>query len=181
MSKNGSQDLLDVLKARFDGNMKRHKGFEWAKVQARLEANPEKLRSLGEMERTGGEPDVIGEDPATGDYVFCDCAAETPKGRRSLCYDRQALDERKEHKPEGSAVDLAAAIGVDLLTEEQYRALQELGEFDLKTSSWVKTPTEIRKRGGALFCDRRYDHVFTYHNGASSYYAVRGFRGRLKV
>lgn len=181
MSKNGSQDLLDVLKARFDGNMKRHKGFEWAKVQARLEANPEKLRSLGEMERTGGEPDVIGEDPATGDYVFCDCAAETPKGRRSLCYDRQALDERKEHKPEGSAVDLAAAIGVDLLTEEQYRALQELGEFDLKTSSWVKTPAEIRKRGGALFCDRRYDHVFTYHNGASSYYAVRGFRGRLKV
>ncbi|MEW9305009.1 MULTISPECIES: DUF4256 domain-containing protein [Labrys] len=181
MSKNGSQYLLDVLKARFDANMKRHKGFEWAKVQARLEANPEKLRSLGEMERTGGEPDVIGEDPATGDYVFCDCAAETPKGRRSLCYDRQALDERKEHKPEGSAVDLAAAIGVDLLTEEQYRALQELGEFDLKTSSWVKTPTEIRKRGGALFCDRRYDHVFTYHNGASSYYAVRGFRGRLKV
>ncbi|MDT3380624.1 DUF4256 domain-containing protein [Labrys neptuniae] len=181
MSENGSQDLLDVLKARFDANMKRHKGFEWAKVQARLEANPEKLRSLGEMERTGGEPDVIGEDPATGDYVFCDCAAETPKGRRSLCYDRQALDERKEHKPEGSAVDLAAAIGVDLLTEEQYRALQELGEFDLKTSSWVKTPTEIRKRGGALFCDRRYDHVFTYHNGASSYYAVRGFRGRLKV
>ncbi|MFC2248248.1 DUF4256 domain-containing protein [Labrys portucalensis] len=181
MSKNGSQDLLDVLKARFDANMKRHKGFEWAKVQARLEANPEKLRSLGEMERTGGEPDVIGEDPATGDYVFCDCAAETPKGRRSLCYDRQALDERKEHKPEGSAVDLAAAIGVDLLTEEQYRALQELGEFDLKTSSWVKTPAEIRKRGGALFCDRRYDHVFTYHNGASSYYAVRGFRGRLKV
>ncbi|MGN8115224.1 DUF4256 domain-containing protein [Labrys sp. 22185] len=181
MSKNGSQDLLDVLKARFDANMKRHKGFEWAKVQARLEANPEKLRSLGEMERTGGEPDVIGEDPTTGDYVFCDCAAETPKGRRSLCYDRQALDERKEHKPEGSAVDLAAAIGVDLLTEEQYRALQELGEFDLKTSSWVKTPAEIRKRGGALFCDRRYDHVFTYHNGASSYYAVRGFRGRLKV
>ncbi|MDZ5451902.1 DUF4256 domain-containing protein [Labrys sp. ZIDIC5] len=181
MSKNGSQDLLDVLKARFDANMKRHKGLEWVKVQARLEAKPEKLRSLAEMERTGGEPDVIGEDPATGDYVFCDCSAETPKGRRSLCYDRQALDERKEHKPEGSATEMAAAIGIELLTEEQYRALQELGAFDLKTSTWVSTPAAIRKKGGALFCDRRYDHVFTYHNGASSYYAVRGFRGRLTV
>ncbi|MBP0579244.1 DUF4256 domain-containing protein [Labrys sp. LIt4] len=181
MSKDASQGLLEVLKARFEANMKRHKGFEWAKVQARLEANPEKLRALGEMERTGGEPDVIGQDAATSEIIFCDCSAETPKGRRSLCYDRQALDERKEHKPEGSAVDAAAAIGIELLTEEQYRALQELGEFDLKTSSWVKTPAEIRKRGGALFCDRRYDHVFTYHNGASSYYAVRGFRGRLKV
>ncbi|OCC06611.1 hypothetical protein BA190_02805 [Labrys sp. WJW] len=181
MSKNGSQDLLDVLKARFDANMKRHKGLDWVKVQARLEAKPEKLRSLAEMERTGGEPDVIGEDPATGDYVFCDCSAETPKGRRSLCYDRQALDERKEHKPEGSATEMAAAIGIELLTEEQYRALQELGAFDLKTSTWVSTPAAIRKKGGALFCDRRYDHVFTYHNGASSYYAVRGFRGRLTV
>lgn len=181
MSKDANQGLLDVLKARFEANMKRHKGLEWAKVQQRLEANPEKLRALGEMERTGGEPDVIGQDAATGEIIFCDCSAETPKGRRSLCYDRRALDERKEHKPEGSAVDAAAAIGIELLTEEQYRALQELGEFDLKTSSWVKTPAEIRKRGGALFCDRRYDHVFTYHNGASSYYAVRGFRGRLKV
>jgi hypothetical protein len=181
MSKNGSQDLLDVLKARFDANMKRHKGLDWVKVQARLEAKPEKLRSLAEMERTGGEPDVIGEDPATGDYVFCDCSAETPKGRRSLCYDRQALDERKEHKPEGSATEMAAAIGIELLTEEQYRALQELGAFDQKTSTWVSTPAAIRKKGGALFCDRRYDHVFTYHNGASSYYAVRGFRGRLTV
>ncbi|PRH87115.1 DUF4256 domain-containing protein [Labrys okinawensis] len=181
MSKDANQGLLEVLKARFEANMKRHKGLEWAKVQARLEANPEKLRALGEMERTGGEPDVIGQDAATSEIIFCDCSAETPKGRRSLCYDRQALDERKEHKPEGSAVDAAAAIGIELLTEEQYRALQELGEFDLKTSSWVKTPAEIRKRGGALFCDRRYDHVFTYHNGASSYYAVRGFRGRLKV
>lgn len=181
MSKNGSQDLLDVLKVRFDANMKRHKGLDWVKVQARLEAKPEKLRSLAEMERTGGEPDVIGEDPATGDYVFCDCSAETPKGRRSLCYDRQALDERKEHKPEGSATEMAAAIGIELLTEEQYRALQELGAFDQKTSTWVSTPAAIRKKGGALFCDRRYDHVFTYHNGASSYYAVRGFRGRLTV
>ncbi|QEN87151.1 DUF4256 domain-containing protein [Labrys sp. KNU-23] len=181
MTKGGKDDLLEVLQARFNANMKRHKSLEWAEVRARLEGNPEKLRSLDEMERTGGEPDVIGRDPETGDYVFCDCSAETPKGRRSLCYDRQALDERKEHKPEGSAVDLAATMGVDLLTEEQYRSLQELEAFDLKTSSWVKTPAEIRKRGGALFCDRRYDHVFTYHNGASSYYAVRGFRGRLKV
>lgn len=181
MTKDGNQDLLDVLKARFEANMKRHNGLDWAKVRARLEADPKKLHALGEMERTGGEPDVIGHDPVTGDYVFCDCSAETPKGRRSLCFDRQALDERKEHKPEGSAIDLAAAIGIELLTEEQYRALQELGAFDLKTSSWVKTPPEIRKKGGALFCDRRYDHVFLYHNGASSYYAVRGFRGLLKV
>ncbi|MGJ4855077.1 DUF4256 domain-containing protein [Labrys sp. La1] len=181
MINDGNQDLLDVLKARFEANMKRHKGLDWAKVRARLEADPKKLHALGEMERTGGEPDVIGHDSGTGEYVFYDCSPETPKGRRSLCFDRQALDERKEHKPEGSAVDMAAAIGIELLTEEQYRALQELGAFDLKTSSWVKTPPEIRKKGGALFCDRRYDHVFLYHNGASSYYAVRGFRGVLKV
>ena len=181
MTNDGNQDLLDVLKARFEANMKRHKGLDWAKVRARLEADPKKLHALGEMERTGGEPDVIGHDSGTGEYVFYDCSPETPKGRRSLCFDRQALDERKEHKPEGSAVDMAAAIGIELLTEEQYRALQELGAFDLKTSSWVKTPPEIRKKGGALFCDRRYDHVFLYHNGASSYYAVRGFRGVLKV
>jgi len=181
MTNDGNQDLLDVLKARFEANMKRHKGLDWAKVRARLEADPKKLDALGEMERTGGEPDVIGHDSGTGEYVFYDCSPETPKGRRSLCFDRQALDERKEHKPEGSAVDMAAAIGIELLTEEQYRALQELGAFDLKTSSWVKTPPEIRKKGGALFCDRRYDHVFLYHNGASSYYAVRGFRGVLKV
>lgn len=181
MTNDGNQDLLDVLKARFEANMKRHKGLDWATVRARLEADPKKLHALGEMERTGGEPDVIGHDSGTGEYVFYDCSPETPKGRRSLCFDRQALDERKEHKPEGSAVDMAAAIGIELLTEEQYRALQELGAFDLKTSSWVKTPPEIRKKGGALFCDRRYDHVFLYHNGASSYYAVRGFRGVLKV
>ncbi|WP_454813418.1 DUF4256 domain-containing protein [Labrys neptuniae] len=181
MTKDGNQDLLDVLKARFEANMKRHKGLDWATVRARLEADPKKLHALGEMERTGGEPDVIGHDSVTGEYVFYDCSRETPKGRRSLCFDRQALDERKEHKPEGSAVDMAAAIGIELLTEQQYRALQELGAFDLKTSSWVKTPPEIRKKGGALFCDRRYDHVFLYHNGASSYYAVRGFRGVLKV
>ena len=175
------EELLKTLKARFEKNMNRHKGVEWAKVQAKLEASPEKLWSLGEMETTGGEPDVVGHDKKTGDYIFYDCSAETPKGRRSFCYDREALDSRKEHKPANNAVDIAAAMGVELLTEEQYRELQQLGEFDLKTSSWVKTPTEIRKLGGALFCDRRYDHVFVYHNGAESYYAARGFRGSLKV
>lgn len=174
-------ELLNTLKARFEKNMNRHKGLDWAKVQAKLEANPEKLWSLGEMESTGGEPDVVGQDKKTGDYVFYDCSAETPKGRRSICYDREALESRKEHKPANSAVDVATAMGVELLTEEQYRELQKLGAFDLKTSSWVKTPAEIRKLGGALYCDRRYNHVFLYHNGAESYYAVRGFRGSLTV
>ena len=173
------EDLLKTLKARFEKNMNRHKGLQWAKVQAKLEADH--LWSLSEMERTGGEPDVVGFDKKTGEYIFYDCSAETPKGRRSLCYDRAALDARKEHKPENSAIDLAASMGVELLTEEQYRELQRLGEFDLKTSSWVKTPAEIRKLGGGLFCDRRYDTVFLYHNGADSYFAARGFRGSLKV
>jgi uncharacterized protein DUF4256 len=173
--------LLKTLKARFEKNMNRHKGLEWAKVQARLEANADQLWSLNEMERTGGDPDVVAFDKKTGEYLFYDCSAESPKGRRSLCYDRAALDARKEHKPENSAIDLAASMGVELLTEEQYRELQKLGEFDLKTSSWVKTPAEIRKLGGGLFCDRRYDTVFLYHNGADSYYAARGFRGSLKV
>ena len=175
------EELLKTLKARFEKNMNRHKGLDWAKVQAKLEANPEKLWSLGEMESTGGEPDVVGQDKKTGDYIFYDCSAETPKGRRSICYDRDALESRKEHKPANSAVDVATAMGVELLTEEQYRELQKLGDFDLKTSSWVKTPAEIRKLGGALYCDRRYNHVFLYHNGAESYYAVRGFRGSLRV
>jgi hypothetical protein len=175
------EELLKTLKARFEKNMNRHKGLDWAKVQAKLEANPEKLWSLGEMESTGGEPDVVGQDKKTGDYIFYDCSAETPKGRRSICYDRAALESRKEHKPGNSAVDVATAMGVELLTEEQYRELQKLGAFDLKTSSWVKTPAEIRKLGGALYCDRRYNHVFLYHNGAESYYAVRGFRGSLTV
>jgi hypothetical protein len=174
------EELLTALKARFEKNMDRHKGLEWAQVQARLEANAEKLWSLGEMERTGGEPDVVGHDKETGEYVFYDCSAESPKDRRSLCYDREALDSRKEHKPKNSAMDMAAAMGIDLLTEEQYRELQKLGEFDAKTSSWVKTPSAIRKLGGALFCDRRYDTVFLYHNGAESYYAARGFRGSLR-
>jgi len=174
-------ELLGTLKARFEKNMNRHKGLDWAKVQARLEASADKLRSLDEMERTGGEPDVVGQDEKTGDYIFYDCSAESPKGRRSVCYDRKALDARKENKPADSAMDMAAAMGIELLTEEQYRALQELGEFDLKTSSWIQTPSEIRKLGGALFCDRRYDHVFLYHNGADSYYAARGFRGSLRV
>lgn len=159
--------------------MNRHKGLEWARVQEKLQANPEKLWSLSEMERTGGEPDVVAFDKKTGEYTFYDCSAESPKGRRSVCYDREALEARKEHKPKDSAMDMAAAIGIELLTEEQYRALQKLGQFDLKTSSWVKTPANIRKLGGALFCDRRYDTVFVYHNGADSYYAVRGFRGAL--
>ena len=174
-------ELLGVLKTRFEQNMDRHKGLDWAKVEARLEASADKLWSLNEMEQTGGEPDVIGQDKKSGEYIFYDCAAESPKGRRSLCYDRAALDARKEAKPKDSAVDVATAMGVELLTEEQYRQLQKLGGFDLKTSSWVETPASIRKLGGAIFCDRRYDHVFVYHNGAESYYAARGFRGSLRV
>jgi hypothetical protein len=175
------EELLQALKARFEKNMHRHKGIAWATVQAKLEGNPDVLRSLREMEATGGEPDVIGRDRETGQFTFCDCSAESPAGRRSVCYDREALDSRKEHKPQGSAVEMAAAMGIDLLTEEQYRALQALGEFDTKTSSWVKTPPDIRSLGGALFCDRRYGKVFVYHNGAQSYYAARGFRGSLRV
>jgi hypothetical protein len=175
------EELLTALKARFEKNMNRHKGLEWAKVQAKLEANTGKLWSLNEMERTGGEPDVVGYDKKTGEYLFYDCSVESPKGRRSLCYDRQALEERKEQKPKNSAIDMAAAMGIELLTEEQYRELQKLGSFDTKTSSWVKTPSDIRKLGGAVFCDRRYDNVFLYHNGAESYYAARGFRGSLRV
>jgi len=181
LSPEQSKELLSVLKARFEKNMNRHKGLEWAKVQAKLEANPEKLWSLDDMETTGGEPDVVGYDKKTGEYIFYDCSAESPKDRRSLCYDRKALEERKEHKPKNSAIDVAADMGIEILTEEQYRELQQLGEFDLKTSSWIITPLEIRKRGGALFCDRRYNHVFVYHNGADSYYAARGFRGSLRV
>jgi hypothetical protein len=175
------KELLGALKARFEKNMNRHEGLDWANAQARLEANPEKLWSLDEMERTGGEPDVVGHDQKTGEYIFYDCAEESPKGRRSLCYDREALESRKENKPKGNAMDMAAAIGVELLTEEQYRELQKLGHFDTKTSSWVKTPSAIRKLGGALFCDRRFDTVFVYHNGAESYYAARAFRGSLRV
>jgi hypothetical protein len=174
-------DLLNTLKARFEKNMNRHKGLEWAKVQAKLEANSEKLWSLDEMERTGGEPDVVGHDKKTDEYTFFDCSAESPQGRRSFCYDRQALEARKEHKPENNAIDMAASMGIELLTEERYRELQKLGNFDSKTSSWVKTPADIRKLGGALFCDRRYNTVFVYHNGAESYYAARGFRGSLRV
>lgn len=174
-------DLLAVLEDRFEKNMDRHKGVEWAKVLAKLEASPEKLAVINEMEITGGEPDVVGHEKKTGEYIFVDCSAESPKGRRSVCYDRAALDARKEHKPANSAIDLANAIGIEILTEEQYRELQKLGPFDLKTSSWIATPSEIRKLGGALFCDRRYDTVFVYHNGADSYYAARGFRGSLKV
>jgi hypothetical protein len=174
-------ELLRTLKVRFEKNMNRHKGLEWAKVQAKLEAKADKLWSLNEMERTGGEPDVVGYDKKTGEYMFYDCSAESPKGRRSVCYDRDALESRKQYKPENSAMDMAAAMGIELLTEEQYRELQKLENFDTKTSSWVKTPADIRKLGGALFCDRRYDHVFVYHNGAESYYAARGFRGLLRV
>lgn len=174
-------DLLGTLKARFEKNMERHKGLEWARVQGRLAAHPEKLWSLSEMERTGGEPDVIGQDKKTGEFIFCDCSPESPRGRRSLCYDREALKSRKEHKPKASAMDMATAMGVALLTEEEYRELQKLGAFDTKTSSWVRTPPEIRTLGGALFCDRRYNTIFLYHNGAESYYAARGFRGSLRV
>ena len=175
------EELLKTLKARFEKHMNRHKSLDWSKLQAKLEASPEKLWSLNEMERTGGEPDVVGHDKKTGEYIFYDCSAESPKGRRSVCYDRKALEARKEHKPANSAMDMAAAMGIELLTEEEYRELQELGDFDTKTSSWVKTPAEIRKLGGALFCDRRYDTVFVYHNGADSYYSARGFRGSLRV
>jgi hypothetical protein len=175
------EELLNTLKTRFEKNMHRHNGIEWAKVQARLEVDTKKLWSLNEMESTGGEPDVVGHDKKTGEYIFYDCSAESPKGRRSVCYDRKALDSRKEYKPANSAVDMAAAMGIDILTEEQYRELQQLGEFDTKTSSWIITPGNIRKLGGAIFCDRRYDTVFVYHNGADSYYAARGFRGLLRI
>jgi hypothetical protein len=181
LSKKQREEVLIALKARFEKNMNRHIGLVWAQVQAKLEANPEKLWSLSEMERTGGEPDVVGHDKKTGEYIFYDCSEESPKARRSFCYDREALESRKENKPKGSAVDLAAAMGIELLTEGQYRELQTLGNFDTKTSSWVKTPSEIRKLGGALFCDRRFNTVFVYHNGAESYYAGRAFRGSLRV
>ena len=186
LSSEQREELLLALEVRFEKNMKRHKDLDWAKVHAKLSANPasyrdEKLWSLNEMENSGGEPDVVGYDKKTGEYIFYDCSAESPKGRRSLCYDREALDSRKENKPKDSAMDMAAAMAIELLTEEQYRELQALGEFDTKTSSWVKTPAAIRELGGAIFCDRRYDHVFTYHNGAESYYAARAFRGSLRV
>jgi hypothetical protein len=175
------EELLGVLKARFEKNMNRHKGLEWTKVQAKLEANTEKLWSLNEMERTGGEPDVVGHDKKTGEYIFYDCSAESPKGRRNVCYDREGQEARKAFKPENNAIDMAAAMGIELLTEEQYRKLQKLGNFDTKTSSWVKTPSDIRKLGGALFADCRYGNVFVYHNSAPSYYGARGFRGSLRV
>jgi hypothetical protein len=181
LSSGQREELFRALKARFEKNMHRHQGLEWAQVQAKLEADAEKLWSLSEMERTGGEPDVVGHDKKTGEYIFYDCSAESPKDRRSLCYDREALESRKENKPANNAMDVASAMGIELLTEEQYRALQKLGNFDTKTSSWVQTPSAIRKLGGALFCDRRYDTVFVYHNGAESYYAARGFRGLLRV
>lgn len=181
ISKEQREELLRTLKARFEKNMSRHKGLTWAKVQARLEANAEKLWSLNEMEKTGGEPDVVGHDKKTGEFIFYDCSADSPKGRRNVCYDHEALESRKEYKPENSATDLAAAIGIELLTEEQYREMQKLGNFDTKTSSWVQTPPAIRKLGGAVFCDRRYDTVFLYHNGAESYFGGRGFRGSLRV
>jgi len=175
------EDLLAMLQVRFEKNMRRHQGIAWAGVHAKLQANSARLWSLYQMERTGGEPDVVGFDRKSGEYIFYDCSAESPKDRRSLCYDRAALDSRKENKPRGSATDMAASLGVELLTEEQYRELQALGEFDVKTSSWVRTPAHIRQLGGALFCDRRFDTVFLYHNGAESYYAARGFRGSLKI
>jgi len=175
------EELLRALKARFEKNMNRHKGLEWAKVQAKLEVNTEKLWSLNEMERTGGEPDVVGHDKNSGEYIFYDCSAESPKGRRSVCYDREGQEARKEHKPENNAIDMAAAMGIEILTEEEYRELQRLGKFDSKTSSWVKTPSDIRNLGGALFCDRRYDTVFVYHNSAPTYYRARAFRGSLRV
>ena len=175
------EELLTTLKARFEKNMNRHQGLEWTKVRARLEANAEKLWLLNEMERTGGEPDIVGQDKNTGEYAFYDCSPESPKGRTSLCYDREALDSRKEHKPKNSAMDMAAAMGAELLTEEQYQELQKLGAFDTKSSSWLKTPDDIRKLGGAIFGDRRFGRVFVYHNGAESYYSGRGFRGWLRV
>ncbi len=181
LSPEQGEELLKTLQVRFEANMHRHTGLEWSEIGAKLEAHPEKLASLSAMESTGGEPDVAGYDKTTGESIFYDCAAESPKGRRSLCYDRQALESRKEYKPASSALDMAADMGIEILTEQQYRELQELGEFDTKTSSWVKTPAAIRKLGGAIFCDRRYDHIFVYHNGAESYYAARGFRGSLRV
>ena len=181
LSATEKDELLNALKIRFSKNMNRHKGLEWTEVQSRLSKSSEKLWSLNEMERTGGEPDVVGYDKKTGEFIFYDCSPETPKGRRSICYDRTALDARKENKPADSALDMAAAIGIEILTEDQYRELQQHGNFDLKTSSWIETPSHIRKLGGALFCDRRYDTVFVYHNGADSYYAARGFRGSLRV
>lgn len=181
LSSEQTKELLSTLKARFEKNKKRHKSLEWDKVQAKLEANPGKLWSLDEMEASDGEPDVVGYDKKTGEYIFYDCSAESPKGRRSICYDDEALASRKEHKPKASALEMATDMGIEILTEDEYRELQQLGDFDLKTSSWVKTPAAIRELGGALFCDRRYDHVFTYHNGAESYYAARGFRGSLRV
>jgi len=181
LSSEQHKEFLKTLKARFEKNMSRHKGLDWAKVQAKLEANPEKLWILDEMEITGGEPDVVGQDKKTGEYIFYDCSAESPKDRRSVCYDHEALEKRKEHKPKDSAINMATDMGIEILSEEEYRELQQVGKFDTKTSSWVKTPAEIRKHGGAIFCDRRYDHVFTYHNGAESYYAARGFRGSLRV
>ncbi|WP_292467529.1 DUF4256 domain-containing protein [Methanolobus sp.] len=181
LSSEQREELLRALKTRFEKNMNHHKGLEWTKVQAKLEDNTGKMWSLNEMERTGGEPDVVGHDDKTGEYIFYDCSAESPKDRRNVCYDREALESRKEHKPENNAIDMAGAMGIELLTEEQYRELQKLGNFDTKTSSWVKTPSDIRKLGGALFADRRYEHVFVYHNSAPSYYDVRGFRGSLRV
>ena len=181
LSKKQSEEILKTLQARFESNVKRHKDLKWPLVRAKLELNAERLWSLNEMERTGGEPDVVGQDKKTGEYVFFDCAPESPKDRRSLCYDREALDARKENKPKDSAIDMATAMGIGLLTEDQYRELQTLGNFDTKTSSWVQTPSAIRKLGGALFCDRRYNTVFLYHNGAESYYAARGFRGSLRI
>ena len=175
------EELLSALKTRFEKNMHRHQGLEWAHVQAKLDAHPEKLWSLSEMERTGGEPDVVGYDEETGEYTFYDCSSESPLGRRNVCYDREALESRKEHKPKDNAIDMATAMGIEILSEEQYRELQKLGNFDTKTSSWLKTPAEIRKLGGAIFADRRYDHVFVYHNGAESYYGARAFRGSLRV
>lgn len=181
LSSEESEELLKILKTRFEKNMSRHKGIQWADIEVKLEANADKLWSLSEMEMTGGEPDVVGYDKKTGKYTFYDCSAETPKGRRSICYDDEALQSRKEHKPKNSAIEMAGEMGIGILTEEEYRELQELGEFDLKTSSWIRTPVEIRELGGALFCDRRYNHVFVYHNSAESYYGARGFRGSLEV
>jgi Protein of unknown function (DUF4256) len=180
LSQNESEELLKILKTRFEKNMNRHKGLDWTKIRARLESSG-RIWSLSEMELSGGEPDVVGQDKKTGEYIFVDCSPESPSGRRSACYDREALEGRKEHRPKNSAMDMAAEMGIEMLTEEEYRDLQKLGNFDLKTSSWIKTPASIRERGGAVFCDRRYDMVFLYHNGADSYYAARGFRGMLKV